>query len=400
MKISGACLRSLVCGACERELPEGSYSEEQRARRQSIRRCEECVASGNQLVLMKKGRTRSEADDCPICQLPLPLDMNESLFRECCMKRVCNGCVFAAGKRGMWDCPFCRTHTSEEEQALAMIQARVDKGDPMAIYNLGTAYDSGEYGLERDVPRAVELYERAAELGVKEAHNNLGVLYDMGTEVEKDMDKAIRHYETSAMCGNVEARYNLGVMEFEAGNYDLGLQHFLISAKMGHDDSLRNVKGLFMKGLATKADYAAALRGYQNAIEEMKSPDRDQARERTQSIINRTPYSALTTQGIPPAPPPVPTTRPPLHALRHSLYRLRRSSAVPRAGRGRVRPGDAPRWSPGMTAAALRPVGPPAPPVAEPRRRRRRAGTGPTTGRDEADDWKDGADNRPAASAP
>ena len=35
---------------------------------------------------------------------------------------------------------------------------------------------------------------------------------------------------------------------------------------------------MFVKGLATKADYAAALRGYQNAIEEMSSPDRDEAK--------------------------------------------------------------------------------------------------------------------------
>ena len=34
-----------------------------------------------------------------------------------------------------------------------------------------------------------------------------------------------------------------------------------------------------MNGLATKADYAAALRGYQNAVEEMSSPDRDEAKK-------------------------------------------------------------------------------------------------------------------------
>ena len=30
MNFSNACLGKLVCGACERELPEDSYSEEQR----------------------------------------------------------------------------------------------------------------------------------------------------------------------------------------------------------------------------------------------------------------------------------------------------------------------------------------------------------------------------------
>ncbi|EJK67595.1 hypothetical protein THAOC_11345 [Thalassiosira oceanica] len=278
MKISGACLKSLVCGACERELPEGSFSEEQRARRQSSRRCEECVAAGNQLVLMTKGRTRSEGDDCPICQLPLPLDMKQSMFKPCCMKRVCDGCALATHKRGMRDCPFCRAPTQgEKSQALAMIRKRVAARDPMAIWNLGTKYFFGKYGLKKDVTRAVELYLHAAELGVKEAHYNLGVTYDEGTDVEKDMAKALRHYEAAATCGHVFARHNLGCKEYKDGNYDLALQHFLISAKLGQENSLNRVKALFMSGLATKADYAAALRGYQSAIEEMSSPDREEA---------------------------------------------------------------------------------------------------------------------------
>ena len=47
---------------------------------------------------------------------------------------------------------------------------------------------------------------------------------------------------------------------------------------MGHEKSLNKVKHLFMNGLATKADYAAALRGYQDAVEEMSSPERDEAK--------------------------------------------------------------------------------------------------------------------------
>ena len=267
-----------ICGACELELSDDSYSEEQRARRQSIRRCEECVASGNQLVLMKKGRTRSEDDDCPICQLPLPLNGQQSALNPCCLKRVCKGCIMAAMKRGISGCPFCRTPRPQTNiQARAMVQRRVDAGDPMAIWNIGTQYSLGKYGLEKDVARAVELYKHAAELGLREAHYNLGVLYDEGKEVEKDTGKAINHYEAAAMNGYVDARHNLSCMEYEAGNNDLALQHWMISAKLGLENSLDEVKGMFMNGLATKADYAGALRGYQNAIEEMSSPDRDEA---------------------------------------------------------------------------------------------------------------------------
>ena len=269
-----------ICGACVRELADDSFSEEERARRQSSRRCKECVAAGNRLVLMKKGRTRSEADDCPICQLPLPHDPNQTTFATCCMKELCNGCTLAEVKHDMSDCAFCRTPMPEDDrQLLAMIQKRVDAGDPTAIYHLGTKYDLGQNGLEKDVTRAVELYERAAELGVKEAHFNLGVMYGAGTDAEKDMDKAIRHYEAAAMSGDVLARYNLGCKEDDAGNCDLALQHWMISANLGCEKSLKNIKFMFMDGLATKADYAAALRGYQSAVEEMTSPDRNEAKK-------------------------------------------------------------------------------------------------------------------------
>jgi len=65
----------------------------------------------------------------------------------------------------------------------------------VAIFNLGSQYERGNYGLEKDVTMAVELYERAAELGVKKAHFNLGIMYDNGIGVEKGTAKAIRHYE-------------------------------------------------------------------------------------------------------------------------------------------------------------------------------------------------------------
>ena len=52
-------------------------------------------------------------------------------------------------------------------------------------------------------------------------------------------------------------------------DYDLALQHWMISVMSGHEYLLNAVKTSFMNGHASKADYAAALCGYQNAVEEM-----------------------------------------------------------------------------------------------------------------------------------
>ena len=80
------------------------------------------------------------------------------------------------------------------------------------------------------------------------------------------------------MQGHVFSRRNLGVIEFQEGNHEVAIEHFMISAKMGDDDSLNEIKKMFKVGDATKAQYAEALLGYRDAVEEMKSPQREEAK--------------------------------------------------------------------------------------------------------------------------
>ena len=80
------------------------------------------------------------------------------------------------------------------------------------------------------------------------------------------------------MKGDALSRRNLGVVEFGEGNYELAMQHWMISAKMACEESLNSIKDMFMHGHATKTQYAEALRGYQHAVEEMKSPQREEAK--------------------------------------------------------------------------------------------------------------------------
>ena len=55
------------------------------------------------------------------------------------------------------------------------------------------------------------------------------------------------------------------------------MKHFLISAKMGDRDSLDMIRDLFKCGYATKMQYAEALKGYQDAVEETRSQQRKDA---------------------------------------------------------------------------------------------------------------------------
>ena len=184
----------------------------------------------------------------------------------------------AVHKRGMNDCPFCRTPYPEtDDDGLAMIQARILKKDPEATYFIAQKYRYGSDGLKKDAQKVVELWKEAAELGSVYALYNLGHACVSGEVVHEDEAKGIELWSKAAMQGHVVSRHNLGCYEGREGNYDRALRHFLISSKMGYEDSLQKVKMLFVDGNATKEQYGQALKGYQEAVEEMKSHDRDEA---------------------------------------------------------------------------------------------------------------------------
>ena len=159
-----------------------------------------------------------------------------------------------------------------------MLRARVEKKDPEAIHSLGKDYHYGSKGLQKDMRKAVELYNEAAELGSIDALYSLVRLYHSGEGVQQDKNKAIQLWTKAAMKGHAESRYILGCWEVEREYPDRALRHFLISAKMGLKESLESIKEQYMSmfGNVTKEQYAEALKGYQDAVEEMKSHDRDE----------------------------------------------------------------------------------------------------------------------------
>ena len=249
-------------------------------RKQHKKACKQRAAELQDEQLYNQGHERPEGDFCSICTLPILLPLcDHSVLNCCCMKKICNGCNVAAKKRGMDDCPFCRTpYPDNDADRLAMIQARVEKKDPEAICHLGGKYYYGGLGLQKDMRKASKLFTEAAELGSIEALAHLGDSYRLGNGVQQDEAKGAEYYKKGAMKGDVDCRYNIGCHERRKGNHYRAVRHWLISAKMGHKESLEAVKNFFMGGVATKQQYTEALRGYQDAAAETKSHDRDEAK--------------------------------------------------------------------------------------------------------------------------
>jgi tetratricopeptide (TPR) repeat protein len=216
--------------------------------------------------------------ECPICCLPLPLDLTKSSITSCCCQRICNGCDHAnqtrEAKEGLEQrCPYCREpvpKTNEDHKKKFM--KRVKANDPVALRELSKKYrDEGDYN------RAFQCFTKAAGLGDISAHHELSVLYRKEQGVEKDKKKEGSHLEEAAIGGHPDARYNLGFVESRKGRTDRAYRHLVIAAKLGHNVALERVEFAFRVGLLSKEDYEAALRGHQAAVDATKSEQREEA---------------------------------------------------------------------------------------------------------------------------
>jgi TPR repeat protein len=216
-------------------------------------------------------------DECPICMLPLKMNRLERAYYPCCGKEICIGCVYALGHNRR-KCVFCRTpmNTSNRE-LIKQFESRVEAGDALATFCLGCLYDGGRRGLRRDRDKAVKLWLRAAVLGNAGASSMIGYACCYGSGVEVDHEKALGCWKLAAIRGDAGSRYILGTNEVCLRNYDRALNHFVISAVAGHDESLTAIQMFYMLGYAPKDVFEKALRAHYKAKKETESDQRETA---------------------------------------------------------------------------------------------------------------------------
>ena len=146
--------------------------------------------------------------------------------------------------------------------------------DAGAFRWLGDSYSHGNNGLQKDLRKAFELYNRGAELGLSMCHAKIAYMYQ-GEGVEKDEEKSEHHLMLAAIGGVEQARHMFGDMEVSKGNMDRAMKHYMIAARCGYDESLKNVGEGYKAGHVTKDDYAKTMRAHKQSTEDMKSEQRE-----------------------------------------------------------------------------------------------------------------------------
>ena len=232
-----------------------------------------------------------DGPECPICMLPLPLDPTSLVFQSCCGQTLCLGCVHAQIKEDVRNgkckeegaCEFCRTpHAPTYKEELDRLNKGVERNNANSMEQLALYYLDGEMGFQKNLLKAMELFQKAGELGCANAYGRLGLIYWDSFEcqgLEKDNNKAKHYWELGAIGGDIGLRHNLACLEERNGDEIRACKHFLICAKAGYEPSLDPLKIGFQNGVITKDEYSVALRAYQKQSEDRKSAMRDEAYE-------------------------------------------------------------------------------------------------------------------------
>lgn len=117
--------------------------------------------------------------------------------------------------------------TAGNSSDVESVRKAAEKGNAVALHNLGVMYAAGE-GVPKDAAMAAELWRKAGEKGLAEAQVNLGISYAAGVGVPKDTAKAVEWWRKAAEQGNAMSQFMLG----DAYMHGIGVARDLVRAHM------------------------------------------------------------------------------------------------------------------------------------------------------------------------
>jgi len=112
-----------------------------------------------------------------------------------------------------WGGPVLAQTAQIGPEDLAAAHALAESGDAKAQSQLGTYYSEGPAG-SRDLAKARQWFQKAADQGYAEGQRRLGRLYHFIDPEAHDAEQAARWYALAAGQGDATAQYNLGLLYF------------------------------------------------------------------------------------------------------------------------------------------------------------------------------------------
>jgi hypothetical protein len=155
-------------------------------------------------------------------------------------------------------------------QAAHWYRPAAQHGNVLAQLRLARLVQIGARDLKRDLPLAAKLFEAAANQSNHEAEYWTGYGYEQGEGVAKDVKTAIQWYQKAADAGIADASNSLGLIylgsqEGVARNLNGAFKLFKAAADQGNPWAENNLGGMYEMGWGVAADRDEAIRLYRLA---------------------------------------------------------------------------------------------------------------------------------------
>jgi len=164
----------------------------------------------------------------------------------------------------------------EYARAIEYFNKAANTGDAKSYYQLANCLENG-LGVEVDMERAINFYQRSAALGHEKASQRLneiaGEQYVLGRKYydEKNYEKAVICFRRSADLGNVRSQNNFGVCLSNGygieKNPEKAFSYFKQAAEKGLMQGQYNLADCYEAGHGVKRDLNLAMHWYQQAAD-------------------------------------------------------------------------------------------------------------------------------------
>ena len=143
-----------------------------------------------------------------------------------------------------------------------------DQADDNLLYKIGRMFRLG-LGTEVDVPKAVDYFKRAADLGNRNARRTMALEYISGENVEQDIDRGIDMLTELADCGDTMSAYKLGKIYLSGDmvftDLDKAEKYLLQSANDDNEYAMYSLAKMYL--LDEKKDLVHAVKWLEKACQ-------------------------------------------------------------------------------------------------------------------------------------
>ena len=151
-------------------------------------------------------------------------------------------------------CYFIHEQTEgAEKDSIRFLKSAAEQGHPRACYELGLRRLKAE-----DADEGIKMLRNAADCGLAEASEQLGVCYSRGIGVERDPAEAERRFEDAARLGNAEDKLALAVRLGAGDGVEKSLGKAMRWLKEAQEAGMEDARARYDKAVREASERIAA----------------------------------------------------------------------------------------------------------------------------------------------